>query len=1241
MRITIEQARTLPKDMQAAWWASLSPLEADGYLHDWSFLARPEQTLPSGTWTHWLYLAGRGAGKALALDTPILTSDGWTTMGTLTTDNIVFDEQGNETAILQVHPVLYGRKCYEVCFSDGAKITADAEHLWTVRTTYSGGAKFRTVTTEEIRKTLTCVGERRNSIPVCEPLSYKEQELLVDPYVLGVWLGDGSTGSAVITTMDAGILQELKKRGVVCNKHIQSSKSTGRANMYGMKYKNHVPPSNTNGCFVSSGSLHADLKTLGVLNDKHIPEQYLRGSTEQRKALMQGLVDTDGFVSERGEYEITSVKPKLAEKIFDLALGLGLKATIKKLPGYYKVAGERRYTKDVYTVRFRSPFVLAKLSRKVERAKISRRRYIVAVEEVPSVPVRCITVASPSNLYLAGRQLIPTHNTRTGAETARLKVKTGCKRLGLIAPTASDARDVMVEGEALALDTEVATTHGFKTIETLKEGDIVFGADGRPTPVIAKSPIFNVPCARVQVAKVEPIIASLNHKWITLSRKERRDGKWAPSIKDTTQIMKSLFEHDRGDLKNHAVELCAPVAFEEKELPIPPYVLGVWLGDGTSDSGEISIDPRDSEIIEHIKAEGFKVDRYKGEVEGLITLLRKNGFLKNKYIPEAYLQGSIEQRLCLLQGLMDSDGGVLSGGTCYFSNTNPLLIAGFRELAQSLGFRAGSIQALPPQNPCHKVCYEVIFAKPPSGLDCCRLKRKLERVTSSNRKRTRLIESIEPCESVPTQCIQVGNKDGSFLVTRDYLITHNSGILAVCWSGDKTDDGVYIGKPTYEPSKRRLTWENGAIATLYSADEPERLRGPQHDYIWCFIKGTKVSTPAGEVCIQSLKPGDLVVTRDGPKPILANSKRKAAVGKVTFSNGAVLVGTYEHPIYTNEGWVNLGELSCHRVLSLGSHTAISIASTWQPTGEQDVYCLKVAETPEYFANSILVHNCDELASWRRPETWDLAMFGLRLGVNPQAFISTTPKPKKLILELMKDPNCKVTRGSTYDNRANLAENFFTTVITKYEGTRLGEQELMGVVLEEAEGALWSREVLDATRIREFDWRNQALRIVVAVDPATSSTTGESNECGIIVCAIDYEKHGYVLADYSGVYTPGEWAKKAVMAYNVYGADRVIAEGNQGGEMVRHTIQTEDSSVAVKIVYASRGKIARAEPVAALFEQGRSHIVGSLPVLEDQLCVWEALSGEESPDRLDAMVWGLTELQVGKGITGVGFLAGAY
>ena len=337
---------------------------------------------------------------------------------------------------------------------------------------------------------------------------------------------------------------------------------------------------------------------------------------------------------------------------------------------------------------------------------------------------------------------------------------------------------------------------------------------------------------------------------------------------------------------------------------------------------------------------------------------------------------------------------------------------------------------------------------------------------------------------------------------RDVMVEGESGILSVCWAGDRADNGDILGRPMYEPSKRRLTWENGAKATLYSAEEPERLRGPQHD----------------------------------------------------------------------AGWL------------------------------------------------------DELAAWKyMQEAYDMYMFGLRLGTYPKTIITTTPKPLKLLRELVKDPDTVVTLGSTYDNAANLAPKFLATIKKKYEGTRLGRQELYAQLLDEAEGALWSRTMLDKA-LHKGPLPEMA-RIVIAVDPAITAKA-TSDETGIVATGIDHAGIGYALDDVSGRYSPGGWAEAAIGLYDKYNADRIVAEGNQGGEMVRHTIHTVRASVPVKIVHASRGKYARAEPVAALYEQGNVRHVSGLGVLEDQLVNWEPLSGVESPDRLDAMVWGLTELMLG-------------
>ena len=283
---------------------------------------------------------------------------------------------------------------------------------------------------------------------------------------------------------------------------------------------------------------------------------------------------------------------------------------------------------------------------------------------------------------------------------------------------------------------------------------------------------------------------------------------------------------------------------------------------------------------------------------------------------------------------------------------------------------------------------------------------------------------------------------------RDVLVEGESGILSVappCF------------RPVYESSKRRLTWPNGAIATTYSAEEPERLRGPQHD---------------------------------------------AAV-------------------------------------------------------------------------------CDELGSWSRPETWDMLQFGLRLGRNPRCLVATTPRPTKLIRDLLarEGRDVAVTRGSTYENRANLAPGFFNQIIRKYEGTRLGRQELNAELLEDTPGALWSHGVIDAAR--QAAAPNLA-RIVVAVDPA--ATSGEdADETGIVVVGRDHQGHGYVLADISGRYQPLEWAKIAITAYRTHHADRIVAEVNNGGEMVENTLRMVDPNIPFAAVRASRGKVTRAEPVSGLYE----------------------------------------------------------
>ena len=336
---------------------------------------------------------------------------------------------------------------------------------------------------------------------------------------------------------------------------------------------------------------------------------------------------------------------------------------------------------------------------------------------------------------------------------------------------------------------------------------------------------------------------------------------------------------------------------------------------------------------------------------------------------------------------------------------------------------------------------------------------------------------------------------------RDIMVQGESGILAVCPRGER---------PEYKPSQRKLVWPNGRESLIFTADEPDRLRGKQHDALWC----------------------------------------------------------------------------------------------------------------------------DEVAAWRYAESWDQAKFGLRLGSHPQAVLTTTPRPTKLIREIMADPATVVTNGSTYDNRANLAPSFFSAVLKKYEGTRLGRQEIAGEVLDDNPGALFKRADIDRARLLVAP---QLERIVVAIDPAATSAEG-SDDTGMVVAGIatiDGTTHGYILHDLTCHETPMGWAKVAVQAYHQHKADRIIGEANNGGDMIEAVIRAVDTNVSYRKVTATRGKAIRAEPVAALYEQGRIHHIGLLGPLEDELCEWDpADTSAASPNRLDAMVWAITDLMLADSTTGI-------
>jgi phage terminase large subunit-like protein len=334
---------------------------------------------------------------------------------------------------------------------------------------------------------------------------------------------------------------------------------------------------------------------------------------------------------------------------------------------------------------------------------------------------------------------------------------------------------------------------------------------------------------------------------------------------------------------------------------------------------------------------------------------------------------------------------------------------------------------------------------------------------------------------------------------RDVMVEGESGLLAVSppWN-----------KPHFEPSKRRLTWPNGAIATLYSAEEPDTLRGPQHDTAWA----------------------------------------------------------------------------------------------------------------------------DEVCKWSYPdETWDNLQFGLRLGQRPQQIITTTPRPIPLLKSILARTDTVRTFGTTYDNRINLAPVFFTEIIRRYEGTRLGRQELNAEILEDVEGALWTRAMLNQALLTPEQRSNivQMQRVVVAVDPSGTKGGDNRDDVGIVVAGRGTDDKGYVIADYTCSLSPAGWGKRAADAAAFFNADRVVGEENFGGAMVEHVILTAGCTAPYRSVTASRGKVVRAEPIAALYEQGRVKHLQGFPELEDELCNFTVAGyvGDRSPNRADALVWALTELRL--------------
>ena len=389
-------------------------------------------------------VAGRRWGKALALDTAIPTPSGWTTMGALKDGDTVFDEAGKPCSVTHAHEVRLNRPCFEVRFSDGSTVIADGEHLWSTwdksarknsRRNPDGGHGPKVLTTQEIADTLTVggKGELNHSIPCAHPVQYAPEDLPIDPYIFGAWLGDGSSSSARIACGDEDI-----------NHFLEQIRDILKIEPNTKRYKTawEIRLSSGHGC---EAGVQSKLRKMNALGNKHIPMTYLRSSVEQRLALLQGLMDTDGSCyADAGNCEFTSTRKELAIDVMELIRSMGIKATLSE--GIARLNGVAISAK--FRIKFSTDLPVFRLKRKLANIPAKRRlridhRFIVDVRPVASVPVRCITVDSPNSLYLCTEAFIPTHNTALSRVLIIKMAQIKNRKIWYVAPTYRMAKQIM------------------------------------------------------------------------------------------------------------------------------------------------------------------------------------------------------------------------------------------------------------------------------------------------------------------------------------------------------------------------------------------------------------------------------------------------------------------------------------------------------------------------------------------------------------------------------------------------------------------------------------------------------------------------------------------------------------------------------------------------------------------------------------------------------------------------------
>lgn len=772
-----------------AWARETAGYEPDPW-QEW-FLTQALGVLPDATWaaTDVGLIVSRQNGKGdLGLDEPLYTVNrGWQTHGSVQVGDEVIGSDGTPTAVEYVSPVYRARDCYRVSFTDGSSVVASQYHLWHV--SYRGRDEWRDLTTEHLasRVGYPRPGNGRNEYNWrvrCDAVpQLPDAELPVDPYLLGYWLGDGHTSAAKLTVGQEDypwVRQRLYQAGArKAGWGVRGEEPEGQLCPSAMGHLRYNVTFRLNAPM--RDGFESRLRSLGIWSAKAIPEAYLTASADQRRALLAGLMDTDGSITASNktpQCEFSTSSPELAAGFHRLARSLGIRVT----PKWRKTAGQ-----DNCRFLFTAPFNPFEMPRKAAlwKSPDSRRHELMSItgiEPVLSRATRCIKVAAADGVYLTGKLFTPTHNT-----ILEIRELGGLFVLGeeLVIHTAHEFKDLDVRTPVLTAN------RGWATMGDLVTGDEVYAPDGTATPLTAHPWLRDSTCYRVTFADGQEVVAGAEHLW-DVTEAWLYNGKTERKVVTTQQMLDAGLVHESGPSRasrprriyRWRVALPEPLAGVHRDLPVDPWLLGMWLGDGTSKSGDLNVGAAD---LAYVTGELGSLDEefrlhqdartgvWNVAVAGLAKRLRDIGVLRDKHVPHVYLTASEEQRRALLAGVMDSDGTV-SAHQIAVTMVNEPLMRQVLQLVRSLGYRATFTEFRASLNGADAgPMYRVQFA--PNGTPPFRMPRKAEKILQlkTSRSAYNAIVAIEPVETRPTRCITVDHPSGCYLVGEGFLVTHNTG----------------------------------------------------------------------------------------------------------------------------------------------------------------------------------------------------------------------------------------------------------------------------------------------------------------------------------------------------------------------------------------------------------------------------------------------------------------------------------